>query len=56
VLGGESEVLEQDASGRRFAVAIDPDHARVRVVGAADVLAPAVGGPRFDGDARHTRR
>ena len=53
VVDGEAEMLEQHAGGRGFAEAVDADHGAARIVGGADVLAPAVGDAGFDRDARH---
>src|SRR5258706_15331736 len=52
VVDGKAEVLEQDARWSGLAEGIDADHRAVE----SDVLAPIVGHPGLDRDARHSAR
>src|SRR6266508_4240463 len=55
-IGGEPEMLEQHAARRRLTESIQADDRPARIVGGADVLAPAVGRARFDCYARNPGR
>src|SRR4029450_10972545 len=55
-LGGETEMLEHRACGRRFAERIDTDDGGVRIVHRADIRTPPRGHARLDGDARDAGR
>src|ERR1700682_3901106 len=52
----ETEMLEQDGGGRRFAESVDADSRAARVVHRADVLAPEVADARFDRDSGNAAR